>query len=273
MINKVSILGCGWLGFPLAKYLIQQGFQVKGSTTHEDKKELLKQNGIEPFVLNFKPSLEGEDVKRFLDSDLLIINIPPGVAKHPANFHVDQMKALKKAIDSSSVKYIIYVSATSVYPESGAVFKEEDVQVLEKAENKTLFSAEELFRMEKGLNVTVLRCAGLVGYDRNPIKYFAGKTNVKAGNAPVNLIHRDDVIQIINSVIKNNYWNQTLNISSPKHPLRKDFYVQLAERYHYAKPQYDLSDTSTNKIVSIEKLIRDLNYSFKFPDPVEFFYE
>ena len=31
--NKIGVLGCGWLGFPLAKDLIKQGFKVKGSTT------------------------------------------------------------------------------------------------------------------------------------------------------------------------------------------------------------------------------------------------
>ena len=32
--NKtISILGCGWLGHPLAKFLISENFIVKGSTT------------------------------------------------------------------------------------------------------------------------------------------------------------------------------------------------------------------------------------------------
>ena len=48
---KISILGCGWLGFPLAKKLIEIGFEVKGSTTSENKLALLKSNNIEPFLL------------------------------------------------------------------------------------------------------------------------------------------------------------------------------------------------------------------------------
>jgi 3-hydroxyisobutyrate dehydrogenase-like beta-hydroxyacid dehydrogenase len=31
--KSISILGCGWLGVPLAKHLIQKGFSVKGSVT------------------------------------------------------------------------------------------------------------------------------------------------------------------------------------------------------------------------------------------------
>mgnify|MGYP003615968040 CR=1 FL=1 len=39
---KISILGCGWLGFPLAQKLIETGYEVKGSTTSESKLEALK---------------------------------------------------------------------------------------------------------------------------------------------------------------------------------------------------------------------------------------
>lgn len=50
---KVSILGCGWLGFPLAKKLIEIGFEVKGSTTTENKLAVLKSNKIAPYLLSF----------------------------------------------------------------------------------------------------------------------------------------------------------------------------------------------------------------------------
>ena len=43
---KISILGCGWLGFPLAKSLVEKGFSVKGSTTSENKLSILSTAGI-----------------------------------------------------------------------------------------------------------------------------------------------------------------------------------------------------------------------------------
>ncbi len=46
--QTVSILGCGWLGLPLAKALIKKGFIVKGSTTAEEHLEQLRTEGIEP---------------------------------------------------------------------------------------------------------------------------------------------------------------------------------------------------------------------------------
>ena len=36
---KISIIGLGWLGLPLADHLIEQGYQVLGSTTSKEKSD------------------------------------------------------------------------------------------------------------------------------------------------------------------------------------------------------------------------------------------
>ena len=47
-MTKISILGCGWLGFPLAKALLSKGLSVKGSTTSSEKLATLEKAGITP---------------------------------------------------------------------------------------------------------------------------------------------------------------------------------------------------------------------------------
>ena len=39
--NKIGIIGCGWLGLPLAKEFISNNYKVKGSTTTKEKLETL----------------------------------------------------------------------------------------------------------------------------------------------------------------------------------------------------------------------------------------
>jgi 3-hydroxyisobutyrate dehydrogenase-like beta-hydroxyacid dehydrogenase len=51
-MKNVSILGCGWLGKSLAISLLDEGYSVKGSTTTEEKLELLELNKIEPYLVN-----------------------------------------------------------------------------------------------------------------------------------------------------------------------------------------------------------------------------
>ncbi|TVQ69093.1 MAG: SDR family NAD(P)-dependent oxidoreductase, partial [Balneolaceae bacterium] len=39
--QRISIMGCGWLGFPLGLRLLEQDHFVRGSTTTKDKIPLL----------------------------------------------------------------------------------------------------------------------------------------------------------------------------------------------------------------------------------------
>ena len=48
--ETITILGCGWLGLPLAQALTKEGFAVKGSTTKEDNLEEVEAGGLEKSV-------------------------------------------------------------------------------------------------------------------------------------------------------------------------------------------------------------------------------
>lgn len=272
MIQQISILGCGWLGLPLGEFHVKKNFKVKGSTTKEEKINAIKQAGITPFLFRFDPHYSGDEIKDFLSTDLLIINIPPSLKSKSEDFHIRQIQELVKYLNESPVKKVIYISSTSIYPDLNREVKEGDVISAEQAENKTLFEAEKILKKQNRFETTILRCSGLAGYDRILVKHFAGKKNLPMGNAPVNLIHRDDVIEIIYEVIKKNKWNEVYNICTPLHPLRKNFYPKMAKEYGYEVPEYNPADSSPFKIIMAEKMIKDLDYKFKFPDPGKFYY-
>jgi 3-hydroxyisobutyrate dehydrogenase-like beta-hydroxyacid dehydrogenase len=62
-MKQISILGCGWLGMPLAKSLLEKGFSVKGSTTSFEKISAIESNGIQPFQIELS---ETEIKARFM---------------------------------------------------------------------------------------------------------------------------------------------------------------------------------------------------------------
>jgi len=66
-IETISILGCGWLGLPLGEYLKQKSYKIKGSTISIEKLGLLKKKGIEPFLINLNPTLQGKDIDQFFE--------------------------------------------------------------------------------------------------------------------------------------------------------------------------------------------------------------
>ena len=74
--KRISILGCGWYGLALAKKLLTLGYEVKGSTTSEEKIGLLEKAGIVPYLVIIDPE-EIEYEEFFFDFDVLFIAIPP----------------------------------------------------------------------------------------------------------------------------------------------------------------------------------------------------
>ena len=73
MNKKISILGCGWLGLPLAKSLLSKGYEVKGSTTSESKLEVLKNAGISPFQIQLEEHQIIGTIEDFLkETDVLV---------------------------------------------------------------------------------------------------------------------------------------------------------------------------------------------------------
>lgn len=77
-LESISILGCGWLGFPLVKALLKMEYRVKGRICQESILGQLIQENIEAVLLD----LGTNDIKRNIDSFLresftLIISIPP----------------------------------------------------------------------------------------------------------------------------------------------------------------------------------------------------
>ena len=89
MKEEISLIGCGWLGLPLACYLIDKGFNVKGSTTSKEKLDLLRTYNIEGFLIELNETEILGNYSEFLTgSETLIINIPPGLRKRPTKNHV-----------------------------------------------------------------------------------------------------------------------------------------------------------------------------------------
>lgn len=269
--NKtISILGCGWLGMPLAKHLQQQGYTVKGSGTSKEKCETLKQEGIQASYIEVHETLEGENTAFFFDADILVINIPPARKRTDIEtYHPQQVQNIISYAAKSPVQHILFVSSTSVYPAVNTEVDEAETRTPEKASGKALKQAENMLMQHQGLKATVLRLAGLVGYDRMPGRFLAGKKAVNNGNVPVNLIHQDDCIGLINHIIEQDKWGYIFNGCAPKHPLRKDFYIRAAEKAGLTPPEFsDDQEEISYKIVNAGNSSKILNYTYKYPDPM-----
>lgn len=269
----VSILGCGWLGFPLAQRLLEKDFTVKGSTTTPKKVKLLKQNGIKGYQIQLPASLQDPDIETFWNCDILFLNIPPGRDKKNVDTVYPELinKVTKKAKEHH-VSWIIFASSTSVYSEFGGIAKEKDVDLNDTSRPSGLakLKAENIIS-NSGIDYTILRFGGLYGYGRHPINYLSGKKNLNSASKPVNLVHQVDCINIIEEVINQKARNEIYNVVSDGHPPRKAFYQSAARYFNKPKPTF-LKDNNQKeyRVVSNLKLKEELKYTFSYPNPMDF---
>ena len=272
---KISILGCGWLGLPLAKSLLSKSYKVKGSSTSESKLEVLKNAEISPFQIQLDEHQIIGNIEDFLkETDVLIIDIPPGLRREVSTSNemtfVNKVKTLIPLIEKSEIQKVIFVSSTSVYGDSFPIVEitEETKPNPDTESGKQLVIAETLFQSNPHFKTTVIRFGGLLGEDRHPVKFLAGRANVENPNAPVNMIQREDCIGVIEEILKqvqnNNWeWNQSFNAVAPQHPTRKAYYHKKADILNLPLLTFVEDSESKGKIISSEKVETILGYSFQ----------
>lgn len=268
--KTISILGCGWLGLPLAKRLQADGHRVKGSTTTINKLNLLEESNIEPHLLILNPDVRTEKIEEFLDSKILVINIPPKQNENVLELFPAQIKYLIKEVENSEIGKVLFVSSTSVYGNSNTIVTEESELNPESKSGKALIIAEGLLRANIFFNTTILRFGGLIGLERHPGSFLGSGKNINGAESKVNLIHLNDCIEIISKVISKNIWGEIFNAAADEHPTKKELYTKAAENLNVEPPEFS-EDSTSYKIVSSEKLKSALDFNFKFPNPLKMF--
>ena len=275
MNKKISILGCGWLGLPLAKSLLSKGHEIKGSTTSESKLDVLKNAGISPFQIQLESHQIIGTIEDFLkETNVLVIDIPPGLRREFSTSlemtFVNKVKTLIPFIEKSGIQKVVFVSSTSVYGDGFQIVEitEETQPNPDTESGKQLVIAETILQSNSYFKTTVIRFGGLLGDDRHPIKFLAGRTNVENPDAPVNMIQREDCIGIIEEILKqvqhdNWEWNQTFNAVAPQHPTRKAYYHKKAEIFNLPLPTFAENSESKGKMISSKKVETILGYSFQ----------
>jgi nucleoside-diphosphate-sugar epimerase len=261
-MRTIALLGCGWLGFPLAQQLVQAGFRVKGSTTSLDKIPQLTQVGIEAFLMELNAQSALGDWTGFLaDAEVLVVAIPPQLRRaEPENF-VAKMQLLLQNLRLSTCKKVLFISSTSVYPDQNQLAIESDT----KGFDSQLVLAENLFLSADFCQATVIRFGGLIGPERHPVRFLSGRMQLENPEAPVNLIHQEDCLAILYNCILLPFENEVYNAVAPYHPTRVNYYQEKARALQLLLPEFDYSKPSVGKTVSSEKLQTTLGYTFLKP--------
>ncbi|MEM9928340.1 MAG: NAD(P)H-binding protein [Bacteroidota bacterium] len=251
---SVAILGCGWLGLPLLKTLVAEGYTVAGSSRSADTLRAIGQAGGQAYQIDLPHTLP----PAFLAAaDVLIITLPPrGRALGPeatANY-LAQLSAVIEALPPGKDIAVIYTSSTGVYGAAQGIITETQPLTPNTHSSRAVAAAEDYLSTNNS-NVTILRLAGLVAADRHPGRFFGGRDRpIPNADAPVNLVHRKDVIAAIILLLNDRVLlGDTYNVCAASHPAKGVYYEAAAQALGLAIGGKTVGGEN-GKIISSEKL-------------------
>lgn len=235
-MQRITIVGLGWLGLPLAQAWQQQGGVAYGSCRTPAKQQQLLHAGIRAFCwqAGLPPELP--------PAEALVLALPPGqVAGEAGSDYVTILNQLVQAASQRGYRQVLHVSSTGVYGASDSGCEDEPVHP-DSERGLLLWQAEQVIR-QGALPWTIVRSAGQIGPGRHPGRFLAGR-EVKQGGAPVNLVHQQDLVRMLCALLQRGARGETFNLCAPDHPSRSQFYCAASRQLGLSLPVFQDQFTS-----------------------------
>ena len=272
MKQRIGIIGGGWLGQPLAQFLVDLGHIVIVTKTNQQGACELQVAGFQSAVVDLQQSVETNIVTlKPLMLDVIIGCFPPGFRRGKGTEYAECWYNLIQIAQQLNVKKVVMVSSTTVYPDSNEIMHEE-AATLSLAQRSPLFSANartmlqaEQHLIDSTLDYAIVRCSGLIGPNRHPAN-FAQKLRQVSDLAPANILHLTDAIGTVSFSVLN-LSREIVNATTPNTTNKAEFYQTALERHGCSESLPPIVHHE-DKLVSADKIIR-LGYHFHFQHTLE----
>lgn len=255
MKPSLTIIGNGFVGSYFLKQY-SESFSKIITTSKRSKKHPRSTHHYNFDFYNEKVTLP--------TTDIAILSIPFSRQLTDPFEYEKGMISLKDNL--KKYKKVIFLGSTSIYPLANTTINENHEIDNSKRAN-TLANCEQ-FLLKICKKTFILRLGGICGYERNSQKKI-NTPFINNANLPVNLIHVDDIIQFIMTLINHDYSSDTINLCCTDHPSKKEYYTYICNKMKQQVPQFKNS-MKEFKIISNEKLIQKYNYKMKFSSPLTF---
>lgn len=234
------IIGCGYVGVPVAQKWLEQGHIVYALTRSETRANEFMKLGIKPIKGDIT---QPESLKNLPNTETVLyaVGFDRSANQSRHDIYVTGLSYVLAEIKNRTQK-IIYLSSTSVYGQSEGEWVDETSPCEPERENGQIcLEAEHLFEKQglsspqehqNSASAVILRLAGIYG----PGRLLARMEQIKAGepllgrpDAYLNLIH---VTDIVNTILKcdTDIHLESHYLVSDSHPMtRQEYYETLAQ--------------------------------------------
>lgn len=264
-MSRVCIIGMGWLGLQLAQRLKAESYEVLGTVSSKEKLDHIKADFESVFVFNLN-DYQDDELLQFNKVDYFILTIPPSAS---ANYAENMKRMITKLLNSAPTAKLIYTSSSSVYGSKPRTVTEDSETLPETNNAKEIVKIEQHLIHQFESRSSILRLGGLVGKNRHPIKYLSGRSSLKKGKAPVNLVHADDICDLILQLLENEQNSGIFNLCCTDHPTKETYYTWAAKQFQLPLPKFNTFDNQLDKIVSSDA-IKKINFEMNYKSPYDF---
>ena len=277
---NIFCYGFGQVAKSFVNRLSLEGFKIHLSTTNRSETTFNKVGNVEYKSYKFENNnFDEEIIDKLKNSDHILISIPP------INGNDIVINNFSDSLKISNIKWITYLSATSVYGNH----KGDWVNELSKTHPTSPLGINRLkvekkwlsFAKKTNLPLQIFRLSGIYSNKNNPL------LRIKSGNANIinkpnhffSRIHVEDIANVLLKSLTNFKSNEIYNISDDKPASSEEVMLYAAKILKTNLPKIiDEQDIESemlknfykdSKKVSNKKMKKFFSYNLKFPTYIE----
>jgi len=258
MPNQTLIIGCGYIGLPLALYLQSQGHEITGWVHSEVSAESLKAQPFHRLVVGSVASPGVWD--QALPAYDVVIHCASSRRGGVAAYEEVFLRGVAMMNAHQPRARRLFVSSTSVYGQTKGEVVTEESESEPVTDTGRILRVAELAALVEG--AMVVRSAGIYGPERGVLweKFRRGEAVIEGdGLRWINQIHQRDLVGALAHLISHGEPGQIYNACDDMPVTQLDFYTWCAEQLHKPLPPHGAVNPNrkrglTNKRVSNAKL-------------------
>ena len=279
---RVLIVGCGYVGFPLATELARRGHDVFGLRRTNCSDAVMKSVRVTPVCADISKPETLQKLSRDYDWVVNCVASGGGGAEEYRQLYLQGMRNLVEwlVVPGAGKPRFIYTSSTGVYGQNdGSVVDEssatapptDTAKVLLEAENHLLTAGR-----ERSFPAIILRSSGIYGPERGYLlkQFLRGEARIEGdGSRILNMIHRDDLIRAIIAALERGRAGEIYNVTDDLPVSQLEFFNWLATKLGKPLPPIATENSVapqkrglTNKRISNAKLKCELECGFNYPN-------
>jgi nucleoside-diphosphate-sugar epimerase len=273
---RALVIGCGYVGAPLAKRLAELGHEVWGVRRTAEGAAEIAAIGAKAFAADISEAGALDALEGNFDWVVNLVSSSKGGPEEYKQVYVEGNRNLVAWARGRGVKKLVYTSSTSVYGQNdGSSVKESSPAEPASETSRILVEAEKvLLEAAPAVATVILRVAGIYGPGRGHLfkQYLKNEAKIPGkGDRIVNMIQRDDLVEVIIAALKNGRAGEIYNAVDDEPVALVPFYRWLAETLGKWMPPFTEEEQGerkrgiTSKKVQNRKMKIELGAALKYP--------